>query len=127
MSCLWLSIEPTIPYTQLMLCASGLGPALKARLPPTPREPRAMAMLLQALAAWYGEPLCAVLDADAQDVSDHPDRWCMLLGDLDDPRIQVEWVGSALDLSRRRDRFLDAMGDFGRARRLVTFAATGLR
>lgn len=126
MSCLWLSIEPTLPFIRLMLCASGHGPALKARLPPVPRDPRALAMLLQALASWYGQPLCAVLDADAKDVSDHPERWCQQLGDLDDPRIHVEWVG-ALDFARPRDRFLESMGDFNRARRLVTFAATGLR
>ncbi len=84
-------------------------------------------MLLEALAAWQGQPLCAVLDADAQDVCDHPDRWSCLLGDLASPHISVEWVGHCLDLERRRDRFLGPMGDFSRAGRLINFAATGVR
>jgi len=68
-----------------------------------------------------------VLDADARDVREHPDRWISLLGDLDDRHVRVQWVGLPDGRCRQRDRFLGTVGDFRRAKRLVTFAATGQR
>jgi hypothetical protein len=48
------------------------------------------------------------------------------LDEIDGEQVRVEWVvapGPA-----ERDRFLEeAGGDFGAARRLITFAATGLK
>ena len=126
MSSLWLSIEPLPSMTKLLLSEASGGTALKARLPPTPADPRALAMLLEALVAWYGEPLCAVLDADAADVQQDPRRWALILGDLSSPQIEVEWVSpSAAPLGE--ERLLGEMGDYRRARRLITLAATGLR
>jgi len=122
---LWMSIEPMIVETRLMLSVPGVGTVLRARLPLLPRQPQALAMLLQALSAWYGEPFCAVVEAEAEDVWRHPERWSRLLGELDGEQIRVEWVWPS---SRSvRDRFLGAVGDFHRARRLITFAATGQR
>jgi hypothetical protein len=126
MSSLWLSIEPTIPFTRLLLSQPSVGTALKARLSPSPAHPRAVAMLLEALAAWYGLPLCAVLDADGEDVQRHPERWARFLGDIDSPQISVEWMCTSEHV-HQRDRFLGPMGDFQHARRLLTFAATGQR
>lgn len=121
---LWMSIEPELGETRLMLTAPLVGTALRARLPTRPAQPRALLSLLEALAAWYGEPLCAVLDADASDVQQHPASWAQLLGDLDGERVRVEWVAHAGE-PKERDRFLGAVGDFASAKRLVTFAATG--
>jgi hypothetical protein len=126
MSTLWLSIEPKIKETRLLLSQSGEGSALRARLPPLPEQPRALRLLLEALAAWYGQPLCAVLDADAEDVLHHPERWSHLLGNLDGEHIRVQWVGHSR-ATHFRDRFVGTLGDFRTARRLLTFAATGLR
>ena len=125
MSSLWLSIEPRRHSTRLMLSECQGGPALKARLPATPNEPRALALLLEALVAWYGLPLCAVLDADAEDVQRHPERWSLILGDLGSPLIDVEWVSPAS--APLADRTLDGVEDFRRARRLITLAATGIK
>ena len=124
MSTLWLSIEPQISETRLMLTQAPSGTALRARLPTMPSQPRALLLLLEAIAAWYGEPLCAVLDADASDVQRCPQRWAQLLGDLDGESVRVEWVGHAAS-PVKRDRFLGAVGDFGSAKRLIAFAATG--
>ena len=121
---LWMSIEPELSETRLMLTAPLRGTALRARLPTLPSQPRALLLLLEAIAAWYGEPICAVLDAEASDVQRSPERWAQLLGDLDGERVHVEWVGHAA-APRPRDRFLGAVGDFSSARRLITFAATG--
>jgi hypothetical protein len=126
MSPLWLSIEPMIAETRLMLSQPLVGTALRARLPPLPQQPHALTRLLEGLAAWYGQPFCAVLDADAEDVWRHPERWARLLGELDSQQVRVEWVGHSRAVTMR-DRFLGAVGDFRSARRLITFAATGQR
>ncbi len=126
MSSLWLSIEPLPSMTRLLLSEANGGEALKARLPPIPAQPRALAMLLEALVAWYGEPLFAVLDADAEDVQRNPQRWALILGDLASPQIDVEWV-SPLSVPAVDQRLLGGMGDYRRARRLITLAAAGQR
>ena len=124
----WLSIEPRLTETRLLLGSPGAGTLLRARLPPLPRQPEALGLLLRALAAWMGQPFCAALDAESEDVQQHPERWARLLGDLDDALVHVEWVGYATRWSApERDRFLEATGDFQRAKRLITFAATGQR
>ena len=123
---LWISIEPELSETRLSLSVPQVGTALRARLPPLPSEPRALLSLLEAVAAWYGQPLCAALDADASDVQRSPQKWARLLGDLDGERVRVEWVGRAASPDRR-DRFLGAVGEARGGKRLVTFAATGLK
>jgi hypothetical protein len=124
MSSLWLSIEPKPTETRLMLSQSTVGTLLRARLPATPAQPQALAQLLEGMVAWFGQPLCAVLDADAQDVQDHPDRWSDYFGPLNSPHITIAW--SALSLvPERRDPWLGKLGNFSRAKRLINLAATG--
>ena len=127
MSTLWMSIEPGHKETRMMLTESGVGPALRARLPLFPRQPDGFGLLMRAIAAWYGRPFCAVLDAESEDVRKHPQRWARLLGDLDDALLRVEWSAPASGAAVRRDRFLGAVGDIRRAKRLITYTATGLR
>lgn len=124
MSLLWMSIEPDHEETRLMLTEGRVGAALRARLPPVPRQPRALAQLLEALSAWYGMPLSAVIDAGAEGALHHPERWAQLLGEIDGEQVRVEWIVVPAS-SHRRDRFLGELGDFAAAKRLVTFAATG--
>lgn len=126
MSLLWMTIEPRETETRLQLSMGGAGLCLRARLPLCPRHPRALGQLLEALALWYGQPLTAVLDADAQDVARHPERWARLFGDLDSEAIRVEWCHPVQAQAMRRDRFMGAgFGSFRRARRLATLAAVG--
>jgi len=124
MSPLWMSIEPGERETRLELSEGQRGLILRARLQPLPRQERALSLLLEAISAWYGRSLTAVLDADAQDVAQHPERWVRLLGDVDHERIVVEWV-SVPGLAFRRDRFLGRLGGARRHRELVGFCATG--
>ena len=124
---LWMSIEPATTGVRLMLSEPSLGTVLKARLRP-PEHARALPLLLEALSAWYHLPLHAVLDADAQDVRRHPDRWALLVGDLPALDVTVEWVTRPRRSERRaRNRFLDELGVFDSGRRLITFGATGQR
>jgi hypothetical protein len=126
MSPLWMSIEPRGTETRLMLTQAPGGTALRARLPVVPCQPCGLTLVLRGLAAWYGQPLCAVLDADAADVARHPERWARLLGELDGEQVRVEWVAHSQAASGR-DRFLGAVGEFRSARRLVALAVTGQR
>jgi hypothetical protein len=120
-----MSIEPRSDETRLSLHDPGRGAVLRARLPQVPSQPRALQTLLESLVAWYGRPLSAVLDADAEDVRRHGERWSLLLGDLDGAHIAVEW--SHRSASRQRDRFLGRLGDFRSASRLVGSTAGGGR
>jgi hypothetical protein len=123
MSTLWVTIDPDEDETRLMVTEARLGSALRARLPPLPRQPKALAQLLEAISAWYGMPLSAVVDAGAQGALHHPERWAQLLGEIDRESVRIQWV--VVPAGRQRDRFLSEMGDFSSAKRLVTFAATG--
>ena len=126
LSLLWMTIEPGYDETRLMLTAAGMGAVLRARLPPVPRQAGSLGALLEALSTWFGEPLTAVVDADARESALHPSRWSQLLGEIDSELVKVEWV--VAPTTAERDRFLAASGgDFRKARRLLTFAATGLK
>lgn len=124
---LWMSVEPRSGAMLLMLSVPSEGTTLKARLPPHPGHPRAVAMLLEALSAWYRLPLHVALDATAPDVLEFPDHWSLWLGDLSSLEIHVEWVGRRPTHRQSRDKFLSTMGDFKEARRLITYGATGQR
>jgi hypothetical protein len=120
---MWVSVEPLAEEIRLSLSVPDKGVKLRARLPAVPVEPRALAMLLEALVAWHGQPLCAVVDADASDVSCQPERWARLLGELDGSHIQVKW--SSRPARPPRDRFLGALGGFRHADRVLAHARGG--
>ncbi len=121
---LFAALEPVGPHVRLMLSEPMAGTSLKARLPSEPRHERSVVLLLEALALWYGQPLHAVIDVDASDVRRHPERWARLLGDPPEPHVRVEWIGVP---PPRHDRFLETMGDFSAAWRLISFGGTGQR
>jgi hypothetical protein len=127
MSYLFVAIEPLRHETRLLVSVPLKGTALKARLPAAPKDGRALAMLLEALVAWYGLPLCAVLDADAEDVQRHPDLWGRILGDLQSPQTEVEWVSPSEMSETDRSLTDPELGDFRSARHLITLAGTGQR
>ena len=120
---LWMAIQPDVAEVRLMLTQSVVGTVLRARLPVLPRSPRALGMLLESLAAWYGQPFTAALDAESQEVERHPERWAQLLAGLDERQITVEWIGHASH--DERERFFRPLGDFRRAKRVISRAATG--
>jgi hypothetical protein len=126
MSSLWLSLEPEGSSLRLALSLSASGSVLRARLPLQPAQPRALPLLLEALVEWFGLPLCAVLDADAEDVRRRPEFWSRFLGEFDDPRFRVEHV-TLPSRADCRDRFMGELGSARRAKRLVGFAAGGTR
>jgi hypothetical protein len=83
-------------------------------LPLTLAQPQALTLFLEALVAWFGLPLCAVLDADAEDVRRRPEFWARFHAEADSPHISVEWRAVPLP---NQSRFLAAVGSSRRARR----------
>ena len=122
---IFMAIEPRSLETRLLLAASASPSALRARLPTTPAHPRALIALLESISLWFGSPLHAVIDADAEDVRRHPDRWSLLLGDAPELAVRVEWV--SVPGPAKRDRFVGKLGDFASAARLLSFATRGKR
>jgi hypothetical protein len=124
---LWMSIEPRGQETRLMLSEPSERCVLRARLSSQPIHRRSLITLMEACALWYGRPLHAVVDADAEDVRRDPEKWAALLGDAPELAVHVEWVSVPRAPRSSGDRFLGRLGDYRNAARLVTFAATGLR
>jgi hypothetical protein len=122
---LWMSIEPVGSEVRMMLTEPAASTVMKARMPNPPAHPRAVISFLEAIALWYGQPLRAVIDADAEDVRQNPARWARLLGDAPELAVAVQWA--AVPRLAKKDRFLAPMGDFTSARQLVSYAATGQR
>jgi hypothetical protein len=120
----WVSLEPEYNCTRVMATQAGPGVLLKARLAAMPKQPGALALLLEALSAWQGVPLFAALDVEGEAISQQPEAWAGMVGEAAArPSIHVEWCAPP---PRWRDRYFE-MGDFSSARRLLTHSATGLR
>lgn len=122
---LWMTVEPTLSFTQLLLAQPGMGTLLKARLSPMPARPGGLALLLEALSAWEGKPLFAVIDADAQDVERHPEAWARLVGEAQSAQVTVEWSHPAT-WKGARPRFFEGMGNFSSARKLLGRSVLGV-
>jgi hypothetical protein len=74
---LWMGIVPG-PLATRVLVVDGLPHTLlQARLPHSPRHPRALFTLAEALALWAGRPVSAALAADG------PGSFCATTGWLD--------------------------------------------
>lgn len=124
---IWVVMEPCPTEVRVLLTEPGLGPSLKARLPPPAAASRGPLLLLQALSAWYGRPLHAVLDADAEDVQRHPERWIHLAGDLPFAELSVQWARRVPAAQRkRRGRMLEDLGTMRSACSLLGLTVTGL-
>src|SRR5256885_80657 len=125
MSRLWLSLEPKGQQLHVSLSMGLWGPLLRGRLPLRPAQPHALKLLLEALVEWFGYPLCAVLDAESEDVRRRPEFWTRVL-DFDDARFRVEWVTLPVHF-HQRDHFLGRVSRDRQARTLIAFASSGLR
>lgn len=121
MSSIWVGIDPRPPVARVIATNGFDETLLKARLLPTPRHPRALATLLEALALWQGEKVHAALAVG----DDEP--WCDMgnyhvgFPDFGDrtPLYSLEVV-SRVRRRRRRDE-LTGMGDFRDVRQLCLF------
>ena len=119
MRSIWVGIHPCRTGTRVIAMDGPTETLLKARLP-LPRHPRAVAMLLEALALWHGTQVRAAVAADEtlamSGTSLSPD----LLGEVNGgPLYTLEYV--PVHSRRRRRDGLDGLGDFRDLRQLLLF------
>jgi len=89
---------------------------LKARLPLAPPHPRALLTLLEGVALWSGEPLHAVISADAHcDEWRGTEPWCAGLWPAESPLVRFDF---AIPPPRAR-RKIAGVGDFRDVRRQI--------
>ncbi len=112
MSCWNTTLEVTPEAVWLLVRDAQGDEVLKALLPGSPRHPRALLTLLEALALWSGEVLCAAICADGT-VVPSPGSHEEELWPEESPLVRFEFL-----LPRGRGRRLRGVGDFARLRRL---------
>ncbi len=64
MGSLWMGVMPGLEFTRVVVQDGWAPILLKARLPHSPEHPRALEMLCEAIALWYGRKVCAALVVD---------------------------------------------------------------
>lgn len=62
---IWAAIHPKSTETRVLVTRGVQQTLLKARLATSPSHPRALPALLEAVALWQGQRVCAALVADA--------------------------------------------------------------
>ena len=116
---LWVAIDSRSDGTRVLATAGPQVTVLKARLSSTVHHPRAVPMLLEALAMWEGMPVRAAVVVGGSDDSSATRLKLDFLTDVSGaPLYKLEFVDS--HRRRHRDR-LDGMGEFHDLRQLALF------
>jgi len=119
MSDIWMGIAPEPNATRVIAMAGPSETILKARLLPTPRHPRAMATLLEALAMWQGTKVRAVVSVDERDRACDSSFYREVFTDFGGPLYTLDWVPACRRGRRHRD--LPGLGAFADLRQQVLF------
>ena len=105
MSTLWMEIVPGPELTQVRVQKGPHRTLLRARLPHSPSDPRAVAMLCEAVALWCGTKVCAALVVEGPDIFCGTRPWLNTFDTLTrPPRYDVHFVSTACPVRGRRDR-----------------------
>jgi len=121
MNKLWMGIVPDPEATRVLVTdGSGLS-LLKARLPHSPRHPRALATLCEALALWCGRPLRAALAVDGPGAFCATPGWLETFDQLTDSALfEIAFVANPVTPGEYDEH--DGLGDFEDLRRLLRAA-----
>lgn len=120
---LWMGITPGPEMTRVLVQDGPAQTLLKARLPPSPRHPRAVLTLGEAVALWVGRPVRAAIAADGPGTFCATTPWLETFDQLTrNPLVAVDFVAYARP-PRERDG-LDDLGDFRAVRELILRAVT---
>ncbi len=118
MRSLWMGIMPGLEFTRVTVQDGWEQTLLKARLPHSPKHPRAVETLCEAIALWCGRNVCAAL------VVDGPDAFCVTKPWRDTverltrhPLFEVHLVSSGRP-AHERDR-LDGLSDYHELRQWI--------
>lgn len=115
---LWMAIVPGPEITRVLVQNGPEETLLKARLPRSPRHPRAIETLCEALALWSGQRVCAALVADGSETSCGTKPWLDTFDAIArTPLFEIQFVSSVRP-TRERDR-LEGLGSFRDLRRLI--------
>lgn len=115
---LWMGVIPGPTATRVLVLDGPDKTLLKARLPGSPRHPRAITTLGEALAMWCCRTVRAALVADGPAASSVMSPWLSTYeAHVSSPLVQVDLV-SHVRPPRERDG-LDGLGDFRDLRQLL--------
>lgn len=119
MDSIWMGIAPGSMATRLLAMHGPSDTILKARLAREPSHPRAVAMLLEAIALWQGVPVRAAFAADERASSFESSLFHGAFPDVTPSMLYtVDWV-PAVGRRRRRRNDITGMGEFSDLRRLL--------
>ncbi len=117
MDAIWVGISPRPDRTRILVTSGPAETLLKARLLGSPQHPRALPMLLEALALWQGATVRAALAVDEQTPRWASALWPELDGAGTTPLYSLDVVASRRP--RRRSDGLGGLGDFRDLRQLL--------
>ncbi len=117
MESIWMSIAPSASSTRVLAMEGAHDTILKARLRGSPKHPRAMATLLEAIALWQGRPVRAALSADAKDGFDSS-LYREAFADVGGPLYSLDWIPGPVR-ARRVRRDIHGMGHFADLREVL--------
>ena len=106
MSTLWMEIVPGPELTQVRVQNGPHRTLLRARLPHAPSDPRAVAMLCEAVALWCGTKVCAALVVEGSEIFCATRPWLNTFDTLTrPPRYDVHFVSTtARPIARAHDQ-----------------------
>jgi len=120
MESIWMAIAPNATSTRVLAMAGAQDTILKARLSRSPSHPRALSLLLEAIALWQGLPIRAALCADERLDGSDTSLFRETFTDLGGPLYTLDWIpalGGQVRRARRRD--ISGMGKFEDLRKLL--------
>lgn len=121
MSSIWMGVAPGPREMRVLAMAGPSETILKARLRRPPMHPRALPLLLEAIALWQGESVRVALAAEERGVEADLSAYDGIAMDDRAPLYTVDWVPPPAR-GRRRHRDLQGVGDFCDLKQLLLFA-----
>jgi len=119
MESIWMGIAPNAMSTRVIAMAGAHDTFLKARLLRSPAHPRAMALLLEAIALWQGQPIRAALCADGTHGGSASTLFQETFTDGGAPLYTLDWIPGPARARRAARRDITGMGNFADLRRLL--------
>jgi hypothetical protein len=118
-----MEIVPGPEVTQVRVQKSPLGTLLRARLPHSPCDPRAVAMLCEAIALWCGQKVCAALVVEGPDIFCGTRPWLNTFDTLTGPRhFDVHFVSTTarpIACAHDREEEGEELGSYRALRRRI--------
>jgi hypothetical protein len=115
-----MGILPGLEWTRIVVQESWDQTLMKARLPHSPRDARALEMLCQAIALWCGRKVCAALVVDGPDTFCVTKPWLDTVERLDQHALFEAHLVSRGRPAEERDR-LDGLHDYEELRWSIFF------